>query len=267
MIEGLPRIKEFVETVVTPVVQTLVDIISTVWTVVQPALQSLFEWFTEKGLPFIQDAIDLVTGVAQIFVDLLVGAWEFIKPAVEGLRDGLKAIFDWIIANVLDPVIKRVEDLLGIVEEAKRRLDALRDARQRAGQQIAEGIRSGNVTADDIRNIPSATNEAMRAEGGIWGLMAGINDLVNPNLVRDSGGPGMAGMPYWIGKGAQPELFVPQENGTFYPNADRMLGGGDTYQINVEVPDSVMQNPAMAEQVGRDFGAAIMTESRRKGGV
>jgi len=41
---------------------------------------------------------------------------------------------------------------------------------------------------------------------------------------RDSGGAGSAGMPYLIGTGAQPEMFVPNTSGTFIPNADKMMG-------------------------------------------
>ena len=46
-----------------------------------------------------------------------------------------------------------------------------------------------------------------------------------PHNIRDSGGTGMAGRPYTIGVGAQPEVFVPSTNGTFIPNADKKMGG------------------------------------------
>jgi hypothetical protein len=51
---------------------------------------------------------------------------------------------------------------------------------------------------------------------------------------RDSGGPGIAGQPYMIGTGAQPEVFIPQTNGTFVPNADKKLGS--TFNITVNNP-------------------------------
>ena len=50
---------------------------------------------------------------------------------------------------------------------------------------------------------------------------------------RDSGGSGMAGQPYYIGTGAQPELFTPSTNGTFTPNADKL---GATYNVNIYNP-------------------------------
>lgn len=62
-----------------------------------------------------------------------------------------------------------------------------------------------------------------------------MSNLLNNNAGwRDSGGSGMAGQPYMIGTGAQPEMFIPQTNGTFVPNADRMMG--TTYNIVINNP-------------------------------
>jgi hypothetical protein len=52
-----------------------------------------------------------------------------------------------------------------------------------------------------------------------------------PMASRDSGGTGIAGQPYMIGTGAQPEVFIPNTNGKFVPNA-----GGATYNITVNNP-------------------------------
>jgi len=52
---------------------------------------------------------------------------------------------------------------------------------------------------------------------------------------QDSGGHGVAGVPYMIGTGAQPEIFIPQTAGTFVPNADKK-GIGTTYNINITNP-------------------------------
>lgn len=50
---------------------------------------------------------------------------------------------------------------------------------------------------------------------------------------RDSGGAGVAGQAYMIGTGAQPEVFVPNTNGAFIPNAGGM---GATYNITINNP-------------------------------
>lgn len=49
-----------------------------------------------------------------------------------------------------------------------------------------------------------------------------------PGVMRDFGGAGMAGEAYAIGRGAQPEVFVPGEDGWFFPNAG---GGGSTINV------------------------------------
>ena len=56
---------------------------------------------------------------------------------------------------------------------------------------------------------------------------------VNYGGGRDSGGTGMAGTAYMIGTGAQPEMFIPNTNGTFVPNANKM---GATYNITINNP-------------------------------
>ena len=50
---------------------------------------------------------------------------------------------------------------------------------------------------------------------------------------QDSGGAGIAGTPYMIGTGAQPEMFIPSTNGTFIPKNKQ---GGVTYNITVNNP-------------------------------
>lgn len=49
---------------------------------------------------------------------------------------------------------------------------------------------------------------------------------------RDHGGRGQPGQVFAIGRGAQPELFIPDTPGTFVPNADRLaFAGGNTTNI------------------------------------
>lgn len=51
---------------------------------------------------------------------------------------------------------------------------------------------------------------------------------------RDTGGAGIAGQPYMIGTGAQPEMFVPKTDGQFVPNANKTMG--TTYNIYITNP-------------------------------
>lgn len=65
---------------------------------------------------------------------------------------------------------------------------------------------------------------------------------------RDSGGMGNAGEAYLIGTGAQPELFIPSSQGSFYPAGQ--YGGGNlnaniTLNLDGQVIYQTMQNIAM----------------------
>lgn len=60
---------------------------------------------------------------------------------------------------------------------------------------------------------------------------------------RDSGGRGRAGVAYAIGTGAQPETFVPDTSGTFYP-AGTGPGGGQSVTQNIFVQGRVDERSA-----------------------
>jgi hypothetical protein len=60
-----------------------------------------------------------------------------------------------------------------------------------------------------------------------------IPDIAIPT--KDSGGRYRAGQPYWIGKGAQPEVFVPRESGTAFP-AGLVAALGGAGGINISGP-------------------------------
>lgn len=55
---------------------------------------------------------------------------------------------------------------------------------------------------------------------------------------RDAGGSGVPGESYLIGRGAQPELFVPQTAGAFYPADQWMSKGGITINGNIVIQAS-----------------------------
>ena len=49
---------------------------------------------------------------------------------------------------------------------------------------------------------------------------------------RDAGGPVSAGQSYYVGTGAQPELFVPSSAGTMYPAGS---GGGGGVNVSITI--------------------------------
>jgi len=74
-------------------------------------------------------------------------------------------------------------------------------------------------------------------QGGPVGLAtfgAAIAGMIGWAVSRDRGGEGKAGQIYAIGKGAQPEVFIPKTDGQFIPNFDRFMqgnGGGTSYNF------------------------------------
>jgi hypothetical protein len=75
--------------------------------------------------------------------------------------------------------------------------------------------------------VPDALREAASLLDSAGGALSGAAGWVGDQL-RDSGGPGAAGETYLIGRGAQPELFVPRSAGTFYPAGSYALAGGSS---------------------------------------
>ena len=97
-------------------------------------------------------------------------------------------------------------------------------------RMVAE-IAAQKILGAIFGGLANATNPFMAAIGTAFGGQA----FVGPMPSRDSGGRGTAGQPYMIGRGAQPEVFIPDSAGTFIPNADQM--GGQSLTINIEARD------------------------------
>lgn len=100
--------------------------------------------------------------------------------------------------------------------------------------ESAMGGSFDNVLDDFLKMINAMVAQAIAANIGQWLFGAGGQGggalskgfgFLSGLFSRDSGGRGKPGQAYAIGRGAQPELFVPDEPGTFYP-ADQWMGRG-----------------------------------------
>lgn len=89
--------------------------------------------------------------------------------------------------------------------------------------------------------------------GGGWldSLMGFGEKLFGGSM--DTGGRGTPGTAYLIGKGAQPEMFVPDRPGKFIPNADDLFGGSH-----------VTQNIYVTGQVDQRTGRQLAMETTRR---
>jgi hypothetical protein len=88
-------------------------------------------------------------------------------------------------------------------------------------------------------------------------LLAGIGSAFGGSM--DSGGRGSAGKAYLIGRGAQPEMFIPDTAGTFVPNADQM--GGTSLTINVDARD-VGAEARIRDMINREMAPQIIAAAR-----
>lgn len=213
MTDGLAAIKDFIEQTVVPGVQAFVDILEGIWIVVQPALQSLYDWFVTTGLPAMQIALNAIK-VTYIdpFIASLQNIWTTISPGLTSMVNWFRDTFQYIGTNYIQPVL----DFIGsIFTKAQEALDLLR--------QLGGGAPNVNLINQNSQSLGLPTIP-----------------------MRDSGGPGLAGMPYLIGRQqVGNEVFVPESNGTFIPNMGKMLDAlangmgqsGDTFNVTVNAND------------------------------
>lgn len=240
--DALPRVVEFIDTTVRPVVEAFFNFIGAIWSIVGPVLGALAEWFLTSALPAIVGFIGgTVSTVFNTFVDILRTIWNVVGPPLTALYNWFASAFRFIGENFVQPVIRFVERLIALVSDAIARVRELLGLNNQPFQAPVPTPRStaAGVNYNPAGNINWAT--------------------------QDEGGFGRAGVPYLIGRGAQPELFVPQTDGTFYPNADRLPGGGDTFHVSIVMPERALESPAAARMTGEEFGAAFLREVRRRG--
>ena len=124
------------------------------------------------------------------------------------------------------------------------------------------------ASMDDLNAQLETFYRTLAARGPI-GNMSGpsaffSSPFSNPSTTvptRDIGGDGVAGQPYYIGKGAQPELFIPKTNGTFIPNG--MGGISITNHISVTQPLGTPQ--VIADLIARAQGNSLTARGFRLG--
>lgn len=151
--------------------------------------------------------------------------------------------YQWAVDNVGKPIAEAILDAVQDPETAASLIASgiqlalkLGEGIMRLPYSIASGFVSGFVgevgrlLGIDLSNFGHGTitlNEydiahlAALTEPG----REGIRSQSTPTVGEDMGGPHSGRGPVWIGSGQQPELFWPNEAGTFYP-ASR-FGGGD----------------------------------------
>lgn len=149
----------------------------------------------------------------------------------------------------------------GIAQAVSETADAKADVAQNAQDAVAatqgesaavqsvtasinESIAAQNALSAQIQNavniIYAEVNAQAALTSSIWQSVEAQNALnaamnAQPIETRDAGGPGIAGVPYMIGKGAQPEIFVPKTDGYFYPRGKTPGGSNGGGGVNVTI--------------------------------
>lgn len=155
-------------------------------------------------------------GLAKLLTDAATAARQL---AIIGLGI-LGAAANWARDRVRE-LLQTILDVIAKINELKAGLAAWGGIGQNVST-VAGMVASGQVSPGQV----------------IEGLIRAIGAEI-----RDVGGAGMAGQPYLIGTGAQPELFIPSTSGTFVPNADRMGGT----QMHFSAGSVVIQANSRAE--------------------
>jgi TP901 family phage tail tape measure protein len=157
----------------------------------------LLDWLRAQILVPLTLAIGALDSTSITTVAALLG-----QAALDGIANAWHELGVWLSDNLISPITDAIGDV---------NLDLLKEAFINIGKSIVDAIVEG------IKSAPGALADALTdlvpgGEGGIFGQAIGA---VFGSM--DTGGRGKKGEPYLIGAGAQPELFVPDTAGTFYP--------------------------------------------------
>lgn len=192
---------------------------------------------------------DIMTPIANALNDgaLWENVGETLGSAAAKLVGGLAVInyvgYTWAYDNLAKPA---ADAILAAVKDSAAATQLLQAGVQ-LGLKVGEGLMTmpyqiakgfiGGLLKEIGRQIgiggegSQGGEEVFNPNQSEWDLIAATHgqdvaeEMMGPRPSEDMGGPHAGRGPVWIGSGQQPELFWPNEAGTFYP-ASR-FGGGD----------------------------------------
>jgi len=199
---------------------------------------AFLEWVGPLIPPLLRELGNLLvrigTWIVSVGLPLLVG----------NIRSWADALVDWII-DVAPDVIIALGGLLWSMASYIGR--AAKDLGEQLIDKLVEGIEAA----------PGKILNAIRSLLPSGGILGSIGNALVQGLA--AGGPVVGNTPYIVGE-AGPELFVPTGSGTIMNNARFGMmggGGGDTFNITVNVPTSN----------GDDVVRALQDYVRRRGAI
>lgn len=213
-------------------------------------MQSAEDAYTEKSQSLAEQRAEAEANLAEIKRQ---GWWDGSKQMqdaiskVEDIKDAEAKLAEERAKQSLQFISNILQEQLARDGWTQAEFDAF------AKQQEAWGLWS----ADTVAKSKAAWEEANKITAAINGIPAEKNVTINlitaaqaqanvtasgsanyvqqlGTQVRDSGGSGDPGSMYMIGKGAQPEMFIPSTAGQFIPNADKLIGGNTQQKADPE---------------------------------
>lgn len=207
------------------------------------------------------------------------------KTTAELFADEIGRLNDLWDAGVLsgaeyEKAVIRIQDsFFPVADEAEKAFSHIEEFASQAARNIQDTFAQFiyDPFADGLSGMVKGFADAMRrmiaeatAAQLLQQMFGGMSGSGNPFLAalgaqfggsRDSGGRGYPGQAYYIGTGAQPEMFIPDTAGTFVP-ASKQGGNQITYQTIIQAPEGRITRESEGRMRARDQQRGAMMASR-----
>jgi hypothetical protein len=248
-------IKAYVQKVLIPVWNVIWTVVKWVWdkvsaqikfaweNVIKPIWELIWSYITNVLIPVWNVIWTVVKWVWDKVSEQISSTWEALKPIFQ-------AIWDWITNNLV-PVFKSIWDgiktgwdaVSNTFNDVYNSVKSMWENMQKAAQGLPKwlkeilGIEDAKIQLTGGQKFNQAIQNAKPATGTGTGNPANINKFVDG--AKALGGRVSAGMPYKVGEGGGPELFVPSTSGNIY-NARQTRSMGSTYNVTMNVQKTEM---------------------------
>lgn len=197
-------------------------------------IQSAEENYQKTSADLTEEKIELEQKRAEEVAKGWATDWEKVKEYDEALAENSAKVqenkdeYAKANAEILSGLVERKLMQDGVLDDAE--FEWLVQKRVEWGlysEESAAAARKVWQEADhitqSIANIPSnkTVTVTMQTLGGYEQGSAGYNNIAYAG--RDAGGQGAAGSAYVVSPAASPEVFIPNQGGSFVPNADKNL--------------------------------------------